>query len=151
MISNLSLMEIDALSAIARSQEMLSWREDSFPPGTLCLGFSDENHAVERADRHSAASVRAPERRNRRELHAAGTTMKIMMFCRASQNRSPGEFQQWYLKNFASSLHERYPSLGRHLVNLVEAGPEELRLAHDSTDPQDRYDVVAEMTWAGEE
>ena len=38
---------------------------------------------------------------------------------------------------------DRHPDLDRHVVNVTEQGPEELRLPHDSRDPGARYDIVA--------
>ncbi len=71
--------------------------------------------------------------------------MNFMVFVRASQDRPARDFQAWYLQAFAPSLAERHPEIGRHVVNLTEPGPEELRLPHDSPDPNDRYDVVAQL------
>jgi hypothetical protein len=71
--------------------------------------------------------------------------MNFMVFVRASQGRPASDFQAWYLGTFAPSLAERHPEMGRHVVNLTEPGPEELRLPHDSRDPNDRYDVVAQL------
>jgi hypothetical protein len=76
--------------------------------------------------------------------------MTYLLFLRAMKPRPAKEFQAWYLKDFAPSLQERRGELGRHVVNLTEPGPEELRLAHDSLDPEARYDVVAQMSWSGD-
>jgi hypothetical protein len=71
--------------------------------------------------------------------------MQLMTFIRARADRDPAEFQEWYLKSFALRLQERCPQVRRHLVNLTEKGPVELRTMHDSDDPQARYDVVTQM------
>lgn len=75
------------------------------------------------------------------------TPTNYMLFLRASRGRSGKDFQEWYLDSFAPRLQRSQAALGRHVVNLAEQGPEELRLSYDSTDPADRYDVVAEMSW----
>ena len=77
-------------------------------------------------------------------------TMTYMLFLRATKTRPAKEFQEWYLKEFAPALQDRCGEIRSHIVNLTEPGPEELRLSHDSLDPQARYDVVAQIRWNGE-
>jgi len=77
--------------------------------------------------------------------------MDFMAFIRASQNCPARDFQTWYLGIFAPTLVDRHPGLERHVVNVTEQGPEELRLPHDSRDPAARYDVVAQMACKKEE
>jgi hypothetical protein len=71
--------------------------------------------------------------------------MQLITFLRARQERKPVEFQEWYLNRFASRMQQDCPFVLRHVVNLTEAGPEELRTMHDSDDPQARYDVVTQL------
>ncbi len=71
--------------------------------------------------------------------------MQLMTFIRARIDRDPAEFQSWYLNQFASRLQQRCPQIRRHLVNLTEKGPVELRTQHDSDDPTARYDVVTQL------
>lgn len=72
--------------------------------------------------------------------------MHFFSFIRARIGRDPAEFQRWYLKDYAPRLQDAFPNMRLHRVNLCEAGPTELRTVHDSENPNDRYDVVAE-TW----
>jgi len=76
--------------------------------------------------------------------------MHVMVFLRAAEDRKPEAFKAWYLDRFAPRRQQESPELRRHIVNLTVEGPAELRLAHDSTDPRDRYDVVAQMWFADE-
>ena len=71
--------------------------------------------------------------------------MHFMIFMRARADRDASAFQDWYLKDHAPRLQKRGPDLVRHCVNLTTEGPPELRLAHDSSDPRARYDVIAQM------
>lgn len=71
--------------------------------------------------------------------------MQLITFLRARQECKPAEFQEWYLNCFASRMQEDCPFVMRHIVNLTETGPQELRTMHDSDDPQARYDVVTQL------
>jgi len=71
--------------------------------------------------------------------------MQFMTFLRARRERDPQAFKDWYLRDYAPRLQVGCPDIQRHIINLTEPGPRELRLAHDSDDPQARYDVVSQM------
>jgi hypothetical protein len=71
--------------------------------------------------------------------------MNFMIFIRARADRDPRAFQDWYRGRFAPALLTRHQDLGRFVINLTEKGPGELLLAHDSSDPAERYDVVTEV------
>jgi hypothetical protein len=71
--------------------------------------------------------------------------MQLITFLRARQGRRAAEFQEWYLNHFATRMQRDCPFILRHLVNLTETGPQELRTMHDSDDPQARYDVVTQL------
>jgi hypothetical protein len=71
--------------------------------------------------------------------------MQFITFLRARPERDPQVFKDWYLGDYARRLQVGCPDIRRHIINLTEPGPQELRLAHDSDDPQARYDVVAQM------
>ena len=73
--------------------------------------------------------------------------MTIIAFLRAAPDRAGAEFQQWYLRDFAPRFERDAATLRRHVVNLTQPGPEELRLSYDSRDTLARYDVVAELAW----
>lgn len=75
--------------------------------------------------------------------------MHFIAFLRAAPDRSGPDFKSWYVEDYAPSIGRRFPNISRHIANITEPGPEELRLSYDSADPLARYDVVAEIDWEG--
>lgn len=66
-------------------------------------------------------------------------------FMRARPGKDAAAFKDWYLKSFAPRLQATPGGPSRQLVNLTVRGPDELKLSYDSSDPLERYDVVAEL------
>lgn len=75
--------------------------------------------------------------------------MHFIAFLRAAPDRSGQDFKRWYVEDYSPSLRRRFPGISRHVANITEPGPEELRLSYDSADPLARYDVVAEIDGDG--